>query len=251
MIKTNIDADKFLHPKYAMKMATATGKTWVMHALLIWQYLNAVYEVESTGKYSRNFLIVAPGLIVYDRLLDAYIGKLNKEGYRELENSDIAKYKELFLPDEYRELFLGFLQTSVIYKNDIGKQQNNSGFIALTNWHLFLDKDEKDSSFIDSLLPITPGVTAGHSLDTLDRKYFKGGELEYLVNLDNMVVFNDEAHHIHENKVNGKSDDVEWQKALLNISKNKGTRFIQIDFSATPYNVTGSGQKEQNTISLI
>lgn len=246
LIKTNTDKDKFLHPKYAMKMATGTGKTWVMHALLIWQYINAVYETTQTGRFSKNFLIVAPGLIVYDRLLDAYVGKLNKEGTRELENSDIAKFRELFLPDEYRELFLDFLQTSVIYKDDIGKQQNDSGVIALTNWHLFLDKEserQEEDNIIDDLLPITPGVTAGHSLDTLDRRYFKGGGLEYLASLDNIVVFNDEAHHIHENKANGKSDDVEWQKALLSISKNKGNRFIQIDFSATPYNVTGSGQK--------
>lgn len=246
LIKTNTDKDKFLHPKYAMKMATGTGKTWVMHALLIWQYINAIYDTNLTGKFSKNFLIVSPGLIVYDRLLDAYVGKLNKEGTRELEGSDIVKFRELFLPDEYRELFLGFLQTSVIYKDDIGKQQNDSGFIALTNWHLFLDKESDlhdEGNIINDLLPITPGVTAGHSLDTLDRRYFKGGELEHLANLDNIVVFNDEAHHIHENKANGKSDDVEWQKALLNISKNKGIRFIQIDFSATPYNVTGSGQK--------
>lgn len=245
LTKTNIDKDKFTYPKYAMKMATGTGKTWVMHALLIWQYINAVLEETPTGRYSKNFLIIAPGLIVCDRLLDAYAGKLNEEGSREIEKSDIAKFKELFLPEEYRELFIDFLQTGVIYKEDIGRQQNDAGFIALCNWHLFLDKDsdKEDGNIIDELLPITPGVSAGHSLDSLDNRYFKGGELEYLMNLDNMVVFNDEAHHIHENNLKGKSDDVEWQKALSEIAKNKGTRFIQIDFSATPYNVTGSGQR--------
>jgi type III restriction enzyme len=28
------------HPMYAAKMATGTGKTWVLNALLVWQYLN-------------------------------------------------------------------------------------------------------------------------------------------------------------------------------------------------------------------
>ena len=37
----SLDQDKYQHPMYAVKMATGTGKTWVMHALLIWQYLNA------------------------------------------------------------------------------------------------------------------------------------------------------------------------------------------------------------------
>src|SRR3989344_2725705 len=39
---------KYEIPKYAIKMATGTGKTWVMHALLIWQYLNAKYEEEKS-----------------------------------------------------------------------------------------------------------------------------------------------------------------------------------------------------------
>ena len=40
----NLKQDKYSHPKYAIKMATGTGKTWVLNALLIWQYLNAKHE---------------------------------------------------------------------------------------------------------------------------------------------------------------------------------------------------------------
>ena len=72
--------DKYKHPKYCMKMATGTGKTWVLGALLIWQYLNARHEDERSGRYSKNFLVVAPGLIVYERLLDSYLGKERKPG---------------------------------------------------------------------------------------------------------------------------------------------------------------------------
>ena len=57
-----IKEDKYNHPKYCVKMATATGKTFVLNALLIWQYLNAKFkEVESEVKYTKNFLLVAPG----------------------------------------------------------------------------------------------------------------------------------------------------------------------------------------------
>ena len=80
-------------------------------------------------------------------------------------------------------------------------------------------------------------------MDTLDNHYFRGNEIEYLTNLKDLVVINDEAHHIHENKTYGDIDEVEWQKSLNVIAKPKGTRFIQVDFSATPYDVTGSGQK--------
>ncbi len=57
---------KNAHPKYCMKMATGTGKTWVLQALLIWQYLNAKHSngQDMGATFSTNFLIVAPGLIV-------------------------------------------------------------------------------------------------------------------------------------------------------------------------------------------
>jgi len=71
----NLKQDKYSHPKYAIKMATGTGKTWVLNALLIWQYLNAKHEDQPLGYFTKNFLIVAPGIIVYERLLDAYQGK--------------------------------------------------------------------------------------------------------------------------------------------------------------------------------
>mgnify|MGYP003486146382 CR=1 FL=1 len=35
-----VSAAKHAHPKYCFKMATGTGKTWVLQALLIWQLLN-------------------------------------------------------------------------------------------------------------------------------------------------------------------------------------------------------------------
>ena len=37
--------------------------------------------------------------------------------------------------------------------------------------------------------------------------------------------------------------EVEWQKALNYISEDKQDKFMQVDFSATPYDITGSGQK--------
>jgi type III restriction enzyme len=67
------------HPKYCLKMATGTGKTWVMQALMIWSLLNktaALAERIDDARFTRHFLVVAPGLIVYDRLLDALRGKL-------------------------------------------------------------------------------------------------------------------------------------------------------------------------------
>jgi type III restriction enzyme len=245
--------DKYEIPKYAIKMATGTGKTWVMHALLIWQYLNAKYELEKSGKFTKNFLLVAPGIIVYDRLLDAYLGKEDINQERHFEESDFYKFKELFVPSQYRDDVFGFVQNSVAKKHEIGNKITGDGMIAIANWHLFLDKEEKNddnsspldniSSIIKELRPISPGISGGNTLDSLDANYLGGKEVDFLSNLKDLMVINDEAHHIHENKIYGEVKEVEWQRSLNKISKNKGNQFIQIDFSATPYDVTGSGQK--------
>jgi type III restriction enzyme len=243
--------EKYQHPKYCMKMATGTGKTWVMHALLIWQYLNAKYEETLSGKFSKNFLLVAPGLIVYERLLDAYSGKQEEDGTRNFDKSDFKQFEQLFIPPGYKDDIFGFLQSAVAKKEEIGRKVTGDGLIAITNWHLLtLGEEEEEEPTMENIpasvkqiLPITPGTTAGHSLEVLDNQYLGGGEVEYLASLLDLVTFNDEAHHIHENKTYGELKEVEWQRSLTNIAQPKGTRFIQVDFSATPYDVTGSGQK--------
>ena len=250
-----LNQQKYQMPKYAVKMATGTGKTWVMHALLIWQMLNARHEDVKSGRFTKNFLLVAPGLIVYDRLLDAFCGRL-KEGTeeRDIETNDFYLNQEVFIPVHYRQEVFSFIQNNVVTKEDgIGRKTTGDGMIALTNWHLFENQmedevEEEDNdvpTIINKLLPIRPGKAAGNDLGMLDRRYLRGSELEYLAGLDDIMVINDEAHHIHELKRNGEIEEVEWQKGLNIIAENKGERFFQIDFSATPYDQRGSGKKVQ------
>lgn len=243
---------KYEIPKYAIKMATGTGKTWVMHALLIWQLLNAKYEEVKTGNYTKNFLLVAPGLIVYERILDAYLGKENTNQERIFEQSDFYKFQDLFIPQAYKDDIFGFIQNNVVKKEEIGTKITGEGIIAITNWHLFMgneDAEETEASALDNptlvikdLFPVTPGTSGGNDLSTLDNQYLRGKELDFLADLSDLLVMNDEAHHIHENKSYGEVEEVEWQKGLNKIAAAKGSSFIQVDFSATPYDVTGSGQ---------
>lgn len=245
------------YPKYAAKMATGTGKTWVLNALMLWQHLNNAAN-PSDPRFSSNFLLVAPGLIVYERLLDSFMGK-EHGGERDFSTSDIYSQRDLFVPENYRTKVFAFLQSSVVTKTEIGRKVTGSGLIAITNWHLlagqedpdFLDdEDEIDAPGVEisakdavqSIFPLTPGTSAGNALDTLDRRFARGGPLEALKNLPSLVVFNDEAHHIHEVKRSEEVTDVEWQKSLTEIASTKGARFMQFDFSATPYNEVGSGR---------
>ncbi|PJJ62349.1 DEAD/DEAH box helicase family protein [Compostimonas suwonensis] len=256
-----VTSERHGYPKYAAKMATGTGKTWVLNALLIWQHLNNRAD-PTDPRFSSNFLIVAPGLIVYDRLLDSFLGTKGASE-RDFATSDIYAQRELFVPDDRRPALFSFLQTSVVTKKEIGSKVTGTGMIAITNWHLlagvedpdFLDDDEERilapgeeidvAAAIGSFFPLTPGTSTGNSLETLDRRFARGRPLDHLVGLSNLVVFNDEAHHVHQIANADETTDVEWQKSLSAIAEPKGRRFVQVDFSATPYNETGSGSKRR------
>ena len=255
------------HPKYCFKMATGTGKTWVLQALLIWQLLNktsALADGMDDARFTRHFMVVAPGLIVYERLLDAFCGKQVEggNGSRDFARSDISLFADLFIPDAHREPVLAFVRGNVCNKTEIGLKATGNGMIVITNWHFLNDSeavgDEESAEDIEALgaplaphdvvnavLPLTPGRATGNSLEVLDRRYARGNVLEFLAGLPELMVFNDEAHHIHEFKLAGETTEVEWQKSLSKIAATKGRRFVQVDFSATPYNDVGAGKNKR------
>ena len=254
-----IRAAKNAYPKYCLKMATGTGKTWVLQAIMIWQVLNANRAPDS-GRYTKNFLVVAPGLIVYDRLLDAFMGK-ERGGKRDPLTSDIAKFQELFIPDAYRDEVFRFVQGAVCPKEEIGRKVTAGGIIAISNWHVLseegepLEDEEIDApgdtidpkAVVQNILPLTPGTSQGNDLSVLNRRFERGGILSYLRELPALMVFNDEAHHIHSFTREGEVMEVEWQKSLTQIAEPKGHRFVQVDFSATPYNEVGTGKKSRKS----
>jgi type III restriction enzyme len=53
--------------RLALKLATGAGKTTVMAMLIAWQTINAVRRPNSK-RFTRGFLVVAPGLTIKDRL---------------------------------------------------------------------------------------------------------------------------------------------------------------------------------------
>ena len=255
---SDLDKSKYQIPKYAVKVATGVGKTWIMNSLLIWQVLNSKYEKTKSGLYTRNFLIVAPGLIVYERLLDAYLGKENSDKSRDFYTSDFYKNQELFIPPHFRDDIFGFIQNNVVRKEEIGKKITGEGMVSITNWHLFMTGEDEEvidetvsplddpSISVNQLFPIRPGTSGGNDLTNLDNSYLRGNQISFLSSLPDLMVINDEAHHIHETKTFGEIEEVEWQKGLNKISENKGKSFIQLDFSATPYEVVGSSDATQH-----
>ncbi|WP_305804147.1 DEAD/DEAH box helicase family protein [Stenotrophomonas sp. YIM B06876] len=258
-----LSQDKHAHPKYCLKMATGTGKTWVLQALLVWQMLNRTVMQEEglqDPRFTRRFLVVAPGLIVYERLLDAFLGKQQADGSRDFASSDVAACIELFVPPVWRERYTQFVRSNVCTKSEIGLKATGNGMIAITNWHLLADAGDEaelletedaleapgsraeEHIVAKQVLPLLPGKATGNALDVLDRRWSRGNVLAFLAGLPDLMVLNDEAHHIHELKRNGQADEVEWQKSLSRIAEGKGRGFVQVDFSATPYNERGGGR---------
>ncbi|MDP2795338.1 MAG: DEAD/DEAH box helicase family protein [Sulfurisoma sp.] len=181
-----VSQSKHAHPKYCLKMATGTGKTWVMQAVMVWSLLNRT-AAQAAGiddpRFTRHFLIVAPGLIVYERLLDALRGKL-KDGERDFSSSDVARYAELFIPEGERELVFGFVRGNVCIKDEIGLKATGNGLIAVTNWHALVEGEEEGPPEMDTpgavldpqqiiaeVLPLAPGKSAGNSLKMLESDF--------------------------------------------------------------------------------
>ena len=111
------------------------------------------------------------------------------------------------MPQNYREEVLSFIQSNTIRKENIGDRTD--GMIAVTNWHILSEDNEAPESIqplespdliVKKLLPKTPGTTAGHTLDVLDREHFRGKQIEFLANLPDLVMINDEAHHLGGDK---------------------------------------------------
>lgn len=212
--------------RLALKLATGAGKTTVMAMLIAWQTVNAVRHPQSK-RFTRGFLIVAPGLTIRDRL-------------RVLQPND---------PDSYyqsRELVPGDMLA------DLERAK-----IVITNYHAFKLRERIDlSKGGRSLLQ-----GRGDALNTVETE---GQMLQRvmpgLMGMKNVLVINDEAHHCYREKpgeeLEGdlKGDDKKeaeknkeaarlWISGLEAVNRKLGVSRV-MDLSATPFFLSGSGYAE-------
>lgn len=222
-------------PKYALKMATGSGKTWVLAALLVWQYFNKLND-ERPGNYSYRFLVVTPGHEVLNRLLDSFKGKRNlKTDNRMPETSDYKR--SLFIPEgaRWRERFhLDIREPDDVKPNTTPP---DGAFVFITNWQQFRLKSSV-SNLWDKF--------TGADVEEMPR-----GEIiaDFLSEYPDLVIMNDEAHHVHGKKA-ATGEELVWRqfmnvlhKRLKDSHEDETGIFLQIDFSATPF--YGSGEKRE------
>jgi type III restriction enzyme len=222
--------------RLALKLATGAGKTTVMAMLIAWQTINAVRHPTSK-RFTRGFLIVAPGITIKDRL-------------RVLQPNDPDSYyrgREL-VPPEFEE--------------EIKRAR-----IVITNYHAFKLRERLDiAAGTRALLKGRNGArdTEIKSLETEGQMLQR--VMPELMSLPRVMVINDEAHHCYREKVQNAVDETanlsgeEKREAKAEAKKNKEAARLWIsglealgrtlelvrvvDLSATPFFLRGSGYAE-------
>lgn len=188
--------------RYAVKMATGSGKTFVMAFVVVWSYFNRLREKDR--RYANNFLLVAPNVIVYERLAKDFA---NGKIFIELP----------FVPDAWKSKW----KLNIKLRGDDSPLSAENNFI-LNNVHQLYESRTKEfnpNNIIEAILGRKPQSDPGKSPQTL---------LERIKELDNFLVMNDEAHHVHD-------DELKWNESLIAIHKNiPGGLKMWLDFSATP-----------------
>ena len=207
-VSLQIDPTTDLWPKYCFKMATGSGKTFVMALALVWQYFNKIYEIKSDLRYSSRFLLLAPNLIVFDRL---------KQDFKD---SKIFR-KFPFIPKEWQPDF----DLQVIFQSS-PEEPHSRGILHLTNIQQLYERGENEEEQpIEDLLGPKPKREEIAEYEAL---------LSRFQNYEDLMIMNDEAHHVH-------SDDLEWNKAIAKIHSGTQERLVaQLDFSATPKDFNGN-----------
>lgn len=124
--------------RLALKLATGAGKTTVMAMLIAWQTLNAVRH-PNAKRFSKGFLVVAPGITIKDRL-------------RVLQPNDPESYYQSreIVPEDMLM--------------DLGRAK-----IVITNYHAFKKKDEVPLNKVQQAA-LTAAIAAGLG-DNLDPKF--------------------------------------------------------------------------------
>lgn len=206
-------------PRYVIKMATGSGKTKVMALALAWSYFHKLYEPDSD--LARNFLLITPNIIVLDRI------------YKDFQGLRIF-FSDPILPDNgydgrnWRDDF-----QLTLHKQDEARVTRPVGNIFLTNIHQVYAGNEslptaEDEDSRDYYLGPKP-VTA-----TMDSKVDLGMIVR---DIDELMVINDEAHHIHDSSL-------AWFKSIEDIhnqllQKDKSLS-LQLDVTATPKHDNGA-----------
>lgn len=213
-------------PRIAYKMATGSGKTVVMGALILYHYFNR-RSYRNDTRFADNFLIIAPGVTIRDRL---GVLRVDESGARKAERVDYYSQRRL-VPPAY-EQWMGGLNARVV----------------VTNYHSLMLRTlqgNKRSPFDGKLNAKGEKQEALEDTDSMLKRVVGNFRRD-----SRLLVLNDEAHHCYLPQSTGRTTDDEevdenkkaavWFSGLSQVSKRFKLQNVY-DLSATPYYLQGSG----------
>lgn len=235
----------------AFRMATGSGKTVVMAALILYHYFNhTLGHTSDRRRYAGSFLLVAPGVTIRDRL-----GVLKV---------DTARTDRHTAVDYYRQR--GLVPPLASYENEL---TGLNARIIITNYHSFeprtlqgnkkspldgkMGADGKKKEVKESLALVVSRVVGKHL--GRDRK-------------KSVLVLNDEAHHCYlplvgeskrkksvaqeeeENTTEENARAAVWYRGIAEVARLYDVRGVY-DLSATPYYLSGSGREPYSPFPWI
>src|ERR1043166_2659598 len=205
-----IAPDEDLWPRYAFKVATGAGKTKIMSLAIVWSYFHALRESDSP--MARHFVIVAPGITVFERLKQDFA------------NGKIFETDPL-IPLAWR----GDWNVSTVLQDE-ATGAATSGVIYLTNIHRLYDPSSRKKS-AETYDFMGPAVSKSKALDTAQELR------DRITSHPRLMVLNDEAHHVWD-------PDSAWNDAITFLNgttrRRGGGLVAQLDLSATPKDSKGN-----------
>jgi len=197
--------------RYAVKMATGSGKTKVMSLAIAWQFFNAV--AEGRDDYAKTFLVIAPNVIVYERLKQDFAGG------------------RIFRTDPVIPPQLRVFWDFQCYMREEGERASSLGALYLSNIQQLYSRDDAKTTEPDVMTAVLGSLPPANPMaaQPIGERITQRGEWT--------LVINDEAHHTHD-------EDSEWNKTIRKlhgdlIAKKSGLGG-QLDLSATPRHNKGA-----------
>ncbi len=200
--------------RLAIKMATGSGKTMAMSLCIVWSYFHAVYEPDSP--MATSFLVIAPNLIVFERLKTDF--------------GDAATFRrDPLIPPEWSHDF----DLSVLLQDDLAPVTSR-GALFLTNVQRLYEppgargKNKSAPNPVEAMLGprVNRDADASSAQELFDR----------IADRERVMVLNDEAHHVHDEKLKWNQTIERLHDELRKRSgDDSGAGVVsQLDFSATP-----------------
>ncbi len=198
--------------RLAFKMATGSGKTFVISLAIVYCYFKNI--IEDNQDFPKDFLIVAPGIPVYKRLIIDFENRVVFNKYQ-------------MIPDD----LIDDWDITIILKDDKSPPSALGNIYIANIQHLTAQRQKRKLSPMQRILgKKATKKTSKYSLSTLDK----------VKSSTQLMIMNDEAH-----RVNQQDPPLQWEETLNEINneiklKNSKGIFAWLDFSATPKNLDGS-----------